>query len=85
MVLLRCFFFFVNIIIFFGAVALGIIKFIWTTTIRQNLFDCIVYATVEYKTLAGSVLYANEHFLFCFIFTPGFVVTFSLPNRELLF
>lgn len=85
-VLIRNSFFTRGIIIFFrGAVALGIIKFIWTTTTHRNLFDCIVYAGVEYKTFGGSVFYANEHtFLFCFIFTPGSLSHFS-DNTELLF
>lgn len=70
MVLLRLIFIIIIILLllllFFGAVALGIIKFIWTVTIHRNLFDCIVYAYVEYKTFRESVFYANEYFFVLF-------------------
>lgn len=75
----------VFIIIFFGAVALGIIKFIWTTTIRRNLFDCIVYASVEYKTFRGSVFYANEHFFFVLFYIYARFFLSSFPFSFILF
>lgn len=75
------FLFFFCIIIFFGAVALGIIKFIWTTTIRRNLFDCIVYASVEYKTFGARKCVLCKRALFCFVLYLRQVLSHFSDNR----